>query len=575
MAIFDTNDRYTLIKKLGKGGMGIVYQVRDTQLDRDVAAKVMNASDVEEEDVTRFLREAQSMARLNHPGICPIFDYGTDDGQPYFIMQLIEGHSLDQVLETQWPLPAKIVAKWVKQVAQALVYAHAKNVWHRDLKLENIMINEQNDAILMDFGLAKDVEASVSLTQTGGFMGTPAFAPPEQFSDVKRVDHRADIYSLGLVLYVLLCKSLPYHGDLFSIFGQKQNAIMKPSELCPDGALDANLEAICLKASQVKVEDRYQTIEEFSQDLADYLNPKPIPKPPTTITGETVFVPNPHVPKTPAIAVAPFDAQAARQFQKEWAASLGLDRVWENSIGMKMVVIPPGQFLMGSPIDERGRYSNENQVEVKLTKPFSLGQAVVTQRQWENVRGTTPWKGKYDVKLGPEYPAIFVNWKDAIDFCQQLTQKDRKAEKLPQGWSYTLPTEAQWEYVCRAGTTTQFSFGEDESQLKDHAWFFDTASDVGECFAHEVAKKFPNPFGLYDIHGNVWEWCRDWYQDDLPGGTNPEVTTMVTNRVNRGGSWLITGRYCRSANRNNYSPGSRYDDLGFRVAAVQDVEATS
>jgi serine/threonine protein kinase len=185
--------------------MGTVFRGFDKKLHRQVAIKVMNAVILKEEDVKRFEREAQSMAHMQHPHICPIHDYDRIKGHPYFVMDLIDGRSLQDILEKSWPPHNRDIAKWIWQVARALRHAHAKSVRHRDIKPANIMINAEGDAILMDFGLAQYVEATQSLTQSGGFMGTPAYASPEQAKDTKTVDHRADIYSLGAVLYQFLC----------------------------------------------------------------------------------------------------------------------------------------------------------------------------------------------------------------------------------------------------------------------------------------------------------------------------------------------------------------------------------
>ncbi len=211
---------------------------------------------------------------------------------------------------------------------------------------------------------------------------------------------------------------------------------------------------------------------------------------------------------------------------------------------------------------------DSSKVQVTLTNGFWLGQTEITQGQWETIMGTTPWKGKDYVKEGSNYPATIVSWEDAIAFCKKLTEQERKAGQLPDDWEYTLPTEAQWEYACRAGTTTVYSFGDDDSKLSDYAWFEDNAGDIGEEYAHAVETKKPNPWGLSDMHGNVWEWCRDWYQDKLPGGTDPEVTAEGSFRVNRGGSWINPAGLCRSALRFWYTPSYRNFNLGFRVGRV-------
>ena len=243
-----------------------------------------------------------------------------------------------------------------------------------------------------------------------------------------------------------------------------------------------------------------------------------------------------------------------------------------NSIGMPKVLIFPGEFLMGTPEKEQDRFAHSNQVEVTLTRAFWLGKCPVTQAEWQQVMGNHPWRGQEDVQEDPACPATYVSWEDAIAFCRTLTDQDREAGRLPKAWEHTLPTEAQWEYACRAGTTTHFSFGDQETQLGTYAWFVGNSFEVGERYPHPVGQKQPNPWGLYDIHGNVLEWCRDGWQTKLPGGTNPESGHEGSCGVYRGGSWYDNSRGCQSAYRGGCEPSYRSYDLGFRVAQVLSKE---
>ena len=243
-----------------------------------------------------------------------------------------------------------------------------------------------------------------------------------------------------------------------------------------------------------------------------------------------------------------------------------------NSIGMELIEIPVGKFTMGSPAGEKNRQPDEKQVAVTLTKSFWLGKTEVTQGQWKEVMGTAPWKGKDDVLTDKDCPASYVDWHEATAFCQKLTGLEHKAGKLPAGESYRLPTDAEWEYACRAGTTTAYSFGDDKKQLGEYAWFSGNALDVDETYAHKVGLKKPNPWGLHDMHGNVAEWCSDWYGKKLSGGTDPVGPGKGSYRVNRGGGWRNDPVVCRSAHRGNDGPSIRYDYLGFRVARSQSAQ---
>ena len=243
-----------------------------------------------------------------------------------------------------------------------------------------------------------------------------------------------------------------------------------------------------------------------------------------------------------------------------------------NSIGMVLIEIPAGKFTMGSPVGEKDRGKAEDQVSVKLTKPFSLGKTEVTQGQWKEVMGTEPWDGQDNVKADKDNPATYVNWDDATEFCKKLTEIERKAGKLKANEEYRLPTEAEWEYACRAGTTTAFSFGDDEKQLGEYAWFEGNADAAGEEYAHTVGMKKPNPWGLHDMHGNVAEWCSDWTDGKLAGGIDPIGPNGGSYRVNRGGSWVYLRGFCRSAFRSSNVPSRRISYLGFRVARSQSVQ---
>jgi formylglycine-generating enzyme required for sulfatase activity len=256
----------------------------------------------------------------------------------------------------------------------------------------------------------------------------------------------------------------------------------------------------------------------------------------------------------PKPAVAPFDAKQAEEHQKAWAKHLGVRVKTRNSIGMDLMLIPPGEFLMGSPAFEDGRQANETQHKVTLTKPFFMGITEVTQLQFFRVLRKNPSKFK-----AVEHPVEQVTWEDAVEFCARLS--DLPAEKRV-GRVYRLPTEAEWAYACRAGTKTAYSFGDSKSELGDYAWYDKNSENT----THPVGQKKLNPWGLYDMHGNVWEWCQDWY-GDYPGGklTDPTEPSSGSYRVCRGGSWRNYSEGCRSALRFRRTPGSWAYFLGFRV----------
>jgi formylglycine-generating enzyme len=236
-----------------------------------------------------------------------------------------------------------------------------------------------------------------------------------------------------------------------------------------------------------------------------------------------------------------------------------------NTIGMTFKEIPAGTFTMGSPATETDRQDNETQHPVTISKPFYMQTTEVTQGQWKAVMGTEPWKGQGSVKEGPNNAATYVSWDDAIAYCKKLSEKESK--------TYRLPTEAEWEYACRAGTKTTWSFGDDEKKLGDYAWYQENAADiVSEQYAHQVGLKKPNAFGLYDMHGNVWELCHDYYGPDYYKQSpekDPPGPTSGSSCVLRGGSWGDYTRTSRSAARGWVVAGRR-GSLGFRLVRELD-----
>jgi formylglycine-generating enzyme required for sulfatase activity len=220
-----------------------------------------------------------------------------------------------------------------------------------------------------------------------------------------------------------------------------------------------------------------------------------------------------------------------------------------GGVMMLMKWCPPGSFLMGSPQNEEGRRDDENQVQVTLSQGFWMGQTQVTQAQWKAVMGNNPSRFK-----GESRPLECVTWHGAQEFISKINA----SFGLPDGMRMTLPTEAQWEYAARAGETGPYSGG----ILDEVAWYAENSSDV----THPVGTKKPNAWGLHDVHGNMCEWCADFYGWELKGGIDPQGVTSGAGRVRRGGSWGSVASYCRVAVRGSYGPTGSRDVIGFRAA---------
>jgi formylglycine-generating enzyme len=234
---------------------------------------------------------------------------------------------------------------------------------------------------------------------------------------------------------------------------------------------------------------------------------------------------------------------------------------------------------MGSPLTERGRRADETQADVTLSGGFWAGKFEVTQGQWRRVAGAFPDRLPSPAfGQGDEFPMYWVSYEQAEQFCQALTSRARDRGALPAAWAFTLPTEAQWEYACRAGTVTATAFGD---ALTTGQANFDPEADTRTTRlaggARPVGSYPANAWGLHDMHGNVWEWCRDYYHGQLPGGADPDLSGVpgVQNgdgsysRVRRGGAWIESERMCRSACRLRYEPYRGSDHIGFRVIVAE------
>jgi formylglycine-generating enzyme required for sulfatase activity len=232
---------------------------------------------------------------------------------------------------------------------------------------------------------------------------------------------------------------------------------------------------------------------------------------------------------------------------------------------MELKIIPAGTFMMGSPTDETAREDDEYRHEVTISKPFYMQTTEVTQLQWQAVMRTEPWKGLDNVKEGAYYAAMYVSWDDAVEYCNRLSARESK--------TYRLPTEAEWEYACRAQSKARWSFGDDETLFGQYAWYKKNTSPAGEAYAHQVGLKNSNAFGLYDTHGNVWEWCYDYYGEDYYKSSpekDPTGSAEGSFRVLRGGSWNLNTHSTRSAYRNRYDHDYRSISVGFRLVRELD-----
>jgi len=520
------DDRYQIVKELGRGGMGVVYQANDTLLRREVAMKTLPRPQGEpgkewQSAVLRLVREGRAAASLQHPNIVAIYDVLPDGDSPSIIMQFVRGRTLSE-LNNSGPLEPSFVIPVLKQCGGALDHAHSRGVVHRDIKPANIMIDHTGCALVMDFGIAKMLDSKSELTD-GRFIGTFEYMSPEHMNG-QTLDGRSDQYSLAVVAYQLLTGCRVFDADalgtLFSMI-LLQDAPLATTRN-PD--LPLAVDDVFSRALSKKPIERYTTCSEFVDQLEMALQQ----------TDRRV---SSTIPETGASHT--LDSGGVRHSGD----------VQVNAIdGQRYVWIEPGMFQMGASPDDPDCYDDEKPAHrVTLTKGFWMAQTPVTvgayRRYARAVGKPMPKTTGSDESL----PVVSVSWDDAMSFC---------------AWAgVRLPTEAEWEYAARAGTT-----GARYGVLDSIAWY----AKNSEGGTKPVAQKQPNAFGLYDMLGNVWEWTADWYGErsyhpgEVVDPTGPEQGDM---RALRGGSWSGNPRYIRVSFRNWLEPQDRSFGLGFRCAA--------
>ncbi|HKB37984.1 MAG TPA: bifunctional serine/threonine-protein kinase/formylglycine-generating enzyme family protein, partial [Gemmataceae bacterium] len=548
--------KYRVACQIGQGGMGSVWLAHDTLLARAVALKVPHLNNSDDPDpviLARFKREAKAAAALHHPNLCPVYEVGEIAGIHYIAMAYIEGRPLAEFIHPGQPFPQQQAAALICRLACALYEAHRKDIVHRDLKPTNILIDQRGEPIIMDFGLAKRMDHETPVTRFGSLLGTPEYMPPEQVEgNLAAVCPASDVYSLGVILYELLTSRVPFTEDnVYSLLYQIVNRDPpRVSEFRLD--VDPGLESACLKALAKRVEDRHADMPAFAAALEQYLNREnghgvspliPPNAPPFRMAeGPPTVLPNDLSVDCPACGrrlKVPASAlgrkarcsacKASFQVPSDLKEPKGVptvrlelaDALTErlvNSIGMKFVLVPPGRFLMGSPLTEAERGTDEGpQHEVIITRPFYLGMYLVTQREYEHVTGESPshfsliGDGQEKV-LGLDtshFPVEQVSWEDAVAFCRMMSDIPQERRR---GRLYRLPTEADWEYACRGGAagTGPFPFG---SSLSSFQANFNGRHPYGGASEGPYLERTtavgsypPNGFGLFDMHGNVWEW---------------------------------------------------------------------
>jgi formylglycine-generating enzyme required for sulfatase activity/serine/threonine protein kinase len=619
---------YPLVRRIGDGGQAVVFEAVQTSTGRRVAVKFLLGGHLAQaEHQQRLEREARVLAELRHPNIVSVVDRGTaPDGAAYLVMAFIPGRTLHEWLHERWrpvggaggladaagsPADAADPAEPLRlflTVCKAVDAAHRKGIVHRDLKPANVLVDDDGDPHVLDFGLARPIFAGpgpagddgfggrpgAAVTVTGQFLGSLAYASPEQAAmSPKQIDARTDVYALGVILYQMLTGGrYPYAvaGNVMEVLDNiRRAAPVPPTKVLADNprvrgsgtarrlpAVNPGIEAIVLKALRKDPAQRYATAGELGRDVSNYLAGLPGPAGTAGAVGGQTGAPTSATGRVARAGVMVGLAGAVGFGAAFWFLRQSLDggsggrgrnevaerppREVPNAVGMKLVRIEPGTFTMGSPAGEEEREAAEVPHQVTLTKAYYMGVTEVTQAQWKAVMGADNNPSRFK---GDDLPVERVSWDDAVDYCHRLSQREGKR--------YRLPTEAEWEYACRAGTTTPFHTGATISadQANYNATLTYGAGVMG-VYREKTAQvgSFPaNAFGLCEVHGNVYEWCSDWHGEyPAEPQRDPQGPGKGKDRVARGGSCGDDPQRCRSAKRYLCPPDGQGYVIGFRVA---------
>lgn len=590
--IGQTIDRYHIIEQLGLGGMAVVYRAYDTRLETDVALKLLRKEAFTPENLEnvlkRFDQEAKALARLNHPHIVSVIDYGLYDDTPYLVMKYMPGGTLKQF--TGSPMDPRNAAAMLSPIADALAYAHELEIIHRDVKPSNILITASGAPMLSDFGIAKLLEQSdPGMTDTGMGVGTPDYMSPEQWQG--KVCKACDQYSLGVIFYELVTGSKPYTADTPAaiVIKQATEPLVRPSDISPD--VTETIERVIFKAMAKKPENRFTSMNEFKVVLDNIVNEK---------SQDGVKVqPKPGgkaKPNEPTPGQKPEDepkpGPKKDESQPGMISGQGQARVFETSPtgsgqrpgfrttekrkkdGMPMLFVPAGKFLMGN---DQGK-KDEHPLHNVYLDAYWIDKFPVTNRLYARflnevgnqtgsgsyyyaadnanarlVRVAGVWRIRKDFE---DHPVTDVSWYGALAYCQWIGGR--------------LPTEAEWEKAARGTDARTYPWGNQEPTCE-------FANFEGCLDGTSVIGSYPDGssyYGLLDMAGNVWEWINDWYDENYyieATKLNPRGSEKGTARAIRGGSWANSQRYLKCTYRSCSHPEDAGSNLGFRCVVDRPV----
>lgn len=566
--------KYIIEDLLGIGGFGTTYRAFEQNSNQLVAIKTLNYRVQRKPNFDKlqenFLNEALCLAKCHHPNVVEVHRLFKENKLWCMVMEYIDGDDLGIYREEQGGILSENEAiHIIKQVGKSLIFVHNQGFLHRDVKPQNIILRRNTlEAVLIDFGLAREFDSGSVQSHTTD--STLYFAPIEQYERRAKRGAFTDIYALAATLYVLLTGEMPTPAKIRQ---EGKIPLIPPQEY--NSKISDSVNNAIIKGMKLEPEERPQFVAEwltlFSSPQEFLITNIPSTLPPTLpvitdIPTELVTV-NPST--EPELQTFKFEVltvktnsrnEISETIKEQREAQQFIENIG-NNISLEMVSIPGNNFLMGSTETTTEKWETETPQHSVTIEPLFISKYPITQTQWQVIMGKNPayFRGK-------NRPVEMVSWYSAIEFCRCLSAQTGKV--------YRLLSEAEWEYACRGGTNTSFHFGNiltpDLANYNSEEAFACPLQKNYDEQTKEVGSFPPNNFGLYDFHGNVWEWCadpcHDNYRDAPSDGSVWEKDGNYAYRVLRGGSWLNYSRGCRSGNRNYKNPRARFKTVGFRVA---------
>ncbi len=606
-----SNGKYRIEAYLASGGFGNTYVATDLAFDERVAVKELfvkgicgrNASTGEvcvslsENRISfdahreKFRKEARRIRKLNSQHVVKVRDLFDDNDTSYYVMDFIDGESLSTRLHRQRrPLTEAEVCSLLPQVLDGLQTLHAERIWHLDLKPANIMVDREGTVVLIDLGASKQLQTAerVSLSTSSAMAYTQGYAPPEQMDQhFERFGPWTDLYALGATLFHLLTLQRPPSAS--DILDDADAALAMPG-------VSSRMQQLVRWLMTPGRNGRPQSVEEINrflnegaeikQDSPNASSSETKPIMPSNDEETLIRDQGKHVDAAISKPLSPkLDKPNGDRKKRRWiyllllalclfvgiilirfilpktedesstsvveqeSSILNIDNLTD-----KMVYVSGGTFTMGATSEQGSDAEDDEKPTHSVTvSDFYICKYEVTQTLWKEVMGNNPssWKGD-------NLPVENVSWDDCQDFIRKLNTLTGK--------NFRLPTEAEWEFAARGGNKSRGYKYAGSNNIGDVAWYDGNSGNK----THIVGTKSPNELGIYDMSGNVYEWCQDWYGDySSASQTNPTGASNGSYRVLRGGSWDGDARDCRSSYRYGITPGGRLNDNGLRLVLSQ------